>query len=478
MNTEPVVKFIRDRRIPAIALILLIMTITISYGLWGFDREDVPGAEGNYNMRIARTIEESGMSWQVIGAGAEDKLADSGELQGVNLLTILLSFAKGNTTLIKLLNVFIVIAAMLLSYVLMRKSGMPLFESNTAIILAIASPAAIFFSMDISHIVLFTALTLAACIFIKSGHRTALAIVSLLIPSFGVAYSIIFIMLVALYATSMEKPRALKYALFPLLASGILLVYSGISFSVFRTISPSIQSLLENSIAELGAMSGFGIMTLVLALIGIIVAFVERNLQIYVLGVMLAVGSMALVDIRLIFMLNLMLSAYGAYGFSVLIKRKWYSEDLKKLTVLVIVCGLLFTQLSYLPRVSEIEPRREVADALRWMAELDEGVVLSEPGYSSFIQNIARKPTLINHFDYAPEIRSDIHEIFKSRELDRTMGLLRKHEVDYILIDSKMQRRIWLHPEDGLLFLFRDMDHFRKIFDDEEGTMIYEVLYE
>ncbi|MFP4656402.1 MAG: hypothetical protein ACLFNK_02380, partial [Candidatus Woesearchaeota archaeon] len=313
---------------------------------------------------------------------------------------------------------------------------------------------------------------------LKRDMRLIGIMASVLMPFFGIPHAVIFMMLAMIYLKAIEKFDKIYYVLIPTLVSGIIIEYLWVHFSVFNVFFYSLAGILNRTIAEFGSMYGIGIMTIVLSMIGFVMTFVERRQQIYQLALLITIGSIIFVDYRLIFLLNLMLSAYGAHGFSALVKRRWYSEDLKKLTILVIICGLLFTQLSYFPRITEIEPTREKTEALRWLEEQEDGIVLTTQGFSPFIQKLADKPTVLNHFTINPQKMEDIKEMFSSRNLTRTRDLMNNYDIKYIYLDDDIEKKIWLHSEDGLLFLFRDQHTFHKIYEGESGTRIYRFLHQ
>ena len=475
-NSAVLQRIMKNKYIPVIMLIAFFSMSLFAYSLWGLDREEFPGEESNQNIRIARGISDDGWELHTFSRNQDDRYTRSGTTEGNNLSTILLSLVHNNHTILRLSNMLLTVLAIFLAFLLMKANSAPTTDSNMALILMIFSPVAIYFSMVISVISLYSVMLLGACIAIKKDIKPLVVLISFLMPLFGIPHTILFIIFTTLYSVATQNTRTLYQLIAPVLISGGIIEYFGLYFSVFNVHFYSLFNVLNTVIAEFGAIKGIGVMTIVLALIGFIMMFVERKQQIMQLCTILIIGSMIFIDYRFVFLLNLAFSMYGAYGLSVLVRREWYSEDLKKLTVFVIICGLAFTQLAYFPRIQEIEPTRGKAEALRWLQDMEDGIVLTEPGFSPFVQNIAKKGTLLNHFDHDRNIRGDIDDIFSSRELSRTRELLMRHDVDYIYLDEDIEERNWLHSNDGLLFLFRDQDNFLKIYEGEEGTRIYRFI--
>ena len=70
----------------------------------------------------------------------------------------------------------------------------------------------------------------------------------------------------------------------------------------------------------------------------------------------------------------------------------------------------------------------------------------------------------------------DSDVIFYSRNLKKTISLLDKYDISYILIDSEMkQGQVWTEKEEGLFFLFSNSESFKKIYD-KKGIEIWRVL--
>ena len=468
-------KTLNDKKLLYLAIGLFLLMIPLGYNSWGLYREEIPGFESNYNLRIAQDIRDEQWNLYNFGERKIDNFTLNDKIQGVNLSTLLLSFFTENTAIIKIANVILMLILILLTYYFLKLNSVSLVERNIAIILMISSPVIIFYSLVISPILLYSILLILTGIAIKRKMKLGLILIGLLIPLFGVPHSIILIILALIYSVSTKETKISYYIITPIILSGIVIEYLGLNFSVFNINFYNIYDILNSIIAEFGAIAGIGIMTIVLSIIGYSVSFIERKYLIHQLTLIVIVTSIIFIDFRFTFLLNIALSIYGANGFSSLIKRKWYSDDLKKLTVLVIICGLLFTQLSYFSRIRDIEPTRETTEALKWLENLDKGIVLSNTELSSVIQNIAKMPTISNYFNQDIKIKMDLEQMFKSRSLENTRDLFFKYDIKYIYINDNMRRNIWLHNEDGLLFLFRDYDNFIKIYDDS-GIKIFKFI--
>ncbi|MFW5852696.1 MAG: hypothetical protein ACOCUR_01580, partial [Nanoarchaeota archaeon] len=221
---------------------------------------------------------------------------------------------------------------------------------------------------------------------------------------------------------------------------------------------------------------GLSVMTTVLFLYGFFKSFVDKEANVLQLIFIGAVPFFLLFELRSLYVIGFLMSIFAAKGISSLIERNWYSDDLKKLTLLIIFCGIIFTTLSYAGRIDTFEPTENQYYSLSWLETEPCGVVLSRPGFSYYIQYLSSKPVIINDFDTNKVIESDIERIFMSRNLDETVSLLRKYNVRYIYIDSETIDHYWDARDDGLMFLFRNKENFRKIYENEKLVSIWEFI--
>jgi len=64
---------------------------------------------------------------------------------------------------------------------------------------------------------------------------------------------------------------------------------------------------------------------------------------------------------------------------------------------------------------------------------------------------------------------NDYNDILMLRDAEISRFLLDKYNINYILIDNKMRKKIWENQMDGLLWVLNyDIEHFNNIYDGEE----------
>lgn len=226
------------------------------------------------------------------------------------------------------------------------------------------------------------------------------------------------------------------------------------------------NSLFVNLFSDIGSLMGFGIFTVILALVGLIRLFGEkqRYYPIYLLLVFLMV-SFVLINPSITFYLAFIVAILAGTGLYMLKRMKWKLKTIKNLTIIILICGLLFSTFSYIGRINNMPPNKEIFDSLEWMQSQEQGYVFSHYSNGYYIQ-YAGFPVIIDDLYYPtnPVVINDTDTIFYSRNLEKTKRLLDKYNISYIWVDSKMKHDIWEKPEEGLLFLFRNSETFKNIY--------------
>ena len=146
---------------------------------------------------------------------------------------------------------------------------------------------------------------------------------------------------------------------------------------------------------------------------------------------------------------------------------KWESGLIKDLTVLLLICGLLFSGVSSANFLSEEGPDKELFDAL---SNIPIGSVVLSHQFNGYWINYAGMKTVIGPFtniDNYDERKEDVKQLFESRDLSLVKSILDKYNVDYILITPDMRNGfIWSDDEEGVLFLLKySAEDFERFYD-------------
>ncbi|MBI3051556.1 hypothetical protein HYY74_03795 [Candidatus Woesearchaeota archaeon] len=232
---------------------------------------------------------------------------------------------------------------------------------------------------------------------------------------------------------------------------------------------PAAGSLPSTIISDLGGY-GFGAFTLLLFTTGIVLSWKKKNYYTLPYYLLLYISAAVFLDIRMLPYLSLPVAIFAGEGLYSISTAKWEMETIKKLTILLIACGLVFSTASYINRLHREGPGNEELQALEWLRQQPDGLVLSHYSNGFVIEYYSQKPVLLNSFlvEYLKNRYLDSEEIFSSRNLQNTERLLNKYDVRYIYIDSAMKSgKVWNKGDEGLLFLFRNKDAFQLAYKTE-----------
>ena len=451
-----------------IALATLILLIPHLTRFFVYDNA-LMGFDTYYHARISETIANQGVQ-------DYDSLSYGGSEYMFNPYHFVLAALSSIITLdvlLRLLPFILGILSFILFYSILKRLKLELKIRFLTGMLFIISPIFIyFFTIPNQHSVPFF-LNLLAFYFLLSKERYfIISILSfILLPLFGLSHVIVGFLAILSYCLSNKKAIPKFTAL-----SIILLISSLIKYVPFYSKYPFphlpsfINFTIFNSfISDFGAPIAFGIFTLFLSLLGLItIKKSYQNIIFYFLSALLLISSYYFIHLRIY--INLLFAFLVANAILIFIKRRWELNLIKQLTLLAIICGLLFSTVSYINRISNIGPNAETISSLEWLHNQPNGVVFSHYEKGFWIETIANKPVIMDGlFDYAPEVEQRYNDsiiIFNSRNLKTTTQILDKYNITYIWIDKKMMSgQVWGKETQGLLFILKNSERFKSIYD-------------
>lgn len=370
---------------------------------------------------------------------------------GSGFYPLLLSFLVGNGVSLRAVQLSLGLLSFCLFYLLVRRIS-PECRIFSCFVLAL-SPLFVYtfavvspFSLAVPLVLLFFCLL-----------QFSLFALLLLVPLFLVSVpSVVFVLFVVLSAFLAGKKERLLFVSIHLVALAVFMAF----------IFLSKQIVLSVPVSDFGAFVGFGIFDVVLASVGFVVLWKNTKfLAFYSALFVLVLAQVAGFD-ALPYLL--FVSAFFAgHGFYWLYKRGWQLDLVKQLTLILIVCGLVFSGVSYATRLSSAMPDSSLAASLGWLKEnsSSSSVVLSHETNRYFVGYFANRSFTVAN-----------STVFYSRNLEATRHALDRYSVGYIFITPEMkQGLVWSRKDEGLLFLFRNQEMFQKVYD-KEGIEIWRVL--
>jgi len=240
-------------------------------------------------------------------------------------------------------------------------------------------------------------------------------------------------------------------------------------------------NILQSSISDLGALTGVGVFNILLAVVGFFLIWKKRKEYPFIFLLLLIMFMFFFYTKNISVYLTFIFSVLAGHAFVKIRDMGWEVKIIKNLTMLLMICGLLFSTISYLNRISNMQPDNEVIKSLDWLkhySKQDE-VVFSHYSKGFWITDVAERPVVTDKmFEYYPNAEerfNDSLEIFYSRNLKNTKSLLEKYNINYIWIDNEMKNGlVWEKEQQGLLFLFRNNETFKNIYNNQ-GIEIWKV---
>lgn len=254
-----------------------------------------------------------------------------------------------------------------------------------------------------------------------------------------------------------------------------LLFIAAISSWVYGAVSPSMDfsGFFSNIVADFGGLYGLGLFHLMLTVVGIIVLWPHRlTARPMYFSAIFLLGAFGIFGSRIIIYSAFFVAFFSAVAIRWLANFKWESVMIKRFTIFVVAFSLLFSTVSYLERISSMEPTPQLVSGLDWLKQQPKGITLSDPSNTFWIEYFAGKDTVAKPGDND----ANISRLFASRSLQFTNETLYSSGVNYIWIDPSMKSgKVWAKPEEGMLFLFRSNVTFLKL-DERFGIETWEYI--
>ena len=305
-------------------------------------------------------------------------------------------------------------------------------------------------------------------------YATIFAIPLIFISLPSIIIVIILIQVLSLYHEDKNTRQRLIMSLSLIIIS--ILAYFALYFGKFipNKLFFHEKSLFTSTISDFGSVLGFGIFHFILAIIGIIIAWdsSRKNISLFI-AILLGFLLSPLFPVMII-ILNVYVSFFAGIAINGVYKKKWEIQTLKNITLILILYGLLFSCFSFENRMINSHPSKEEVEALTFLKNQDEGIVLSDEKNGFIIEYFSdKKPFLDNGLVFLKDGPSKIqtsNEIFYSRNLDKTINLLKSNDIMYIVIDSEMKEGLVFEKRnEGLLFIMDNSpDNFERIYNQDE----------
>jgi hypothetical protein len=221
------------------------------------------------------------------------------------------------------------------------------------------------------------------------------------------------------------------------------------------------------AISDFGGGSGLSLFAFLLALIGFILLW-QFNKKYY--AMMIGTGIMLVTSLLMpsaLVAAQVLVAFLAGYAISFFAQMKWEFDDIRVLTLLVLVCGMLFSTLAYDIALARGPPSIELRYAAISMGALPENaVILAYPGDAFWFEYWSEKQALLDGWGSqtprAAERWAAAQQIWHSQDIARLRPLLYRNNIGAIVITKDMRSgTVWDLPEQDLLFLLRNNETFK-----------------
>ncbi|MBT3721199.1 hypothetical protein HN789_03625 [archaeon] len=352
----------------------------------------------------------------------------------------------------------------LILYLILRQILKNDSERFFVLLLFIMSPIFIFVHGTLNNIYFsLTLILLSVFLILKEKHFFS---VFVFLGAFWVNQNYVFLILIIL--TIFLERNMVKNSFFPYI-SIVFLIGLFTTFNNYNTYL-NLHLIITDFISDFGAQIGFGVFSLILFSIGILLSWKQKAKHRIFYFCMVSLFFMSLFDKDTLIFLNIFISLYGGFALYYIYKRKWSSENLKNYVIILIMCGLIFTSGSYIKKISDSGPFESEYISLKWLSNLAPGKVLSDYKFGHFIHSISNFDVYsdTNYYLYSDKSRINYYtKIFQSRNLEEIINFLENNNIKYIWINQEMKNSIWETEEQGILLILKNSKHFTKIYDYE-----------
>ena len=301
------------------------------------------------------------------------------------------------------------------------------------------------------------------------------SITFLLLGMFSLVHSLFVVFIALVYFISKRdksKPMAesmqnFYISLFSLVGSGLFFLINQPDKLLFYV--EFIKSPGLGFFSDLGAEAGFGIFTMLMLVFGFFSSWRDKEKHYLAYSGLFITLATSIVFERFInIYANIFVSYFAGIGFYEIIKSEWNVKEIKNFTILLVLCGMLFSTISYSKNITLGFPQADLIEAVKH----SDGVVLAHPKYAYLLEYYG-KTAYINRKNFY-DVVNDFNNIIESSNLEMLKKTLSSQNIDSIIITEEMKEVYWHGKETRLLLLLKNTKTFIKVYDNN-STQVYKI---
>ncbi|MFH1333524.1 MAG: hypothetical protein ABIH53_04785 [archaeon] len=384
----------------------------------------------------------------------------------------------------KLLPPLIGFISFLIFWGILKKLKIEETTRKISLTILIISPPFIFLFTTLNNYFIAMSLSLLGLYLFMKNKPVAAAISFILLPLFNLPIALITLILLFIITLFSKKQESfwLIFVCTTIISTAYYLTlakYAGDPEKILFAIEElGIRSTIQHFFSDLGGKFGLSVFGTMLALLGIFYGWNRKYSDMSIFFSITILTVLMFFSKHTIFFMNFFITVFAAYAISTILKQGWQSQTLKNFTILVLICGLLFSTVSFIDRHSDSEPSDEIISSLNYLKEKPPGVAFSHYTRGFWLEYANKKTVMDENLVFAPNVNEryqDSENLFKTRSLDEAMKIIEKYDIKYIWLDESLKRHLWDHDEDGLQFLLKYSEKFKKVYISDE-VQVFEII--
>jgi len=357
-------------------------------------------------------------------------------------------------------------------YFILREFKFTIKQTSLIVLFWIISPLYIYSFTVSNPFSIIILLNLSGFYFLIKKRLSWISIPILsLIPLFGVQHAILTILLLFFYSIKNKEKLILCTSIILILFTiSAGLIYFDV-YDIQKKVSFEEKNLLQDNIVGIGALLGFNIFTIILAMIGLVRSWKSKHIfaSLYIILILLFSASYY-INSQFKIILNIMICLYAGLGMIAIVRMQWEQKLIRNLTIIILVLGIVFSSLSYVQRLSFMDPDLDLIDNLVWLRENSRTneVVLSHYKNGYWIEYFSGRPASVKS-NSEFESYNETLLLFKMRNEENALELMNRYDIKYIFVDRKtLDLMMDENNRIGLGFLMDNSADFEKVKDGEE----------
>ena len=369
------------------------------------------------------------------------------------------------------------------SWFALRRLSIPLSVKFVSACIFVFSPLFVSSQLSLSHVifVFIGAVTLLLMLHARVPSWICL-VLSFFIGLLGLNVMFAFIMIIILaqpqrgYAPiNVQKKYALIGGIIGFISWLALSLATRVSFRDLFTLQP-----VDRLFVEFGSLHGLTLLTVILAVIGIIITWKRERRWAIVASILLVIWSLLFVASSLI--ASAIISYFAGQVFVFVWQSRWQHKSLKTVVLTCILISVLASYFIFTQQILNAPPTRPDLSAYMFLQSKtpQNAIVFTSPEQGQLVAYFASRQVLVSDITKSGAYETNFQEyqkILYTQSLSVLLEELANNSISYLFIDPQLQRsQDWRADQGGLSLLLRNKQSFTLVYTGD--YLIYRVNYD